>query len=108
MNIFYYQNLSQKDLAELLFVSESNVTQIIKRLEKNQFIVRSSDETNRSRKIINLSEKGKIFVFKLLKDMYEWEAEFFKNYEDEDVEKFKKMIYDYTLKIIESIWKTSI
>lgn len=103
MNIFYYQNLSQKDLAELLFVSESNVTQIIKRLEKNQFIVRSSDETNRSRKIINLSEKGKIFVFKLLKDMYEWEAEFFKNYEDEDVEKFKKMIYDYTLKIIESI-----
>ena len=33
-NIFYNSNCSQKDLAELLFVSESNVAQIIKRLEK--------------------------------------------------------------------------
>ena len=30
-NIFYHQNISQRELAELLYVSESNVTQIIKR-----------------------------------------------------------------------------
>ena len=36
MNILYHQNCSQKDLARFLFVSESNVAQIIKRLEKNK------------------------------------------------------------------------
>ena len=38
MNIFYHQNCSQKDLAKLLFVSESNVAQIIKRLESYAFL----------------------------------------------------------------------
>ena len=103
MNIFYLQNCSQKDLSKLLFVSEANVAQIIKRLEKNKFITRTSDENNRSRKIINLTEDGKLLVFKLLKEMYEWEGEFFKDYSDEDVEKFKRMLYEYSQKTINSI-----
>lgn len=96
MNIFYHQNCSQKDLAKLLFVSESNVAQIIKRLEKNNLISRTPDETNKSRKIINLTDDGKVLVFRLLKEMYEWEGEFFKNYPEEDVRKFKKMLYEYS------------
>ena len=102
MNIFYYPNSSQKDLSDLLFVSESNVTQIIKRLDKNNFILRTADESNKSRKIINLTEKGKIIVFKLLKDMYEWECEFFSDYSPEEVEKFKKMLYEYAQKTVNS------
>lgn len=103
INIFYHQNCSQKDLADLLFVSEANVAQIIKRLEKNQYITRTPDLNNKSRKIINLTDDGKIIVFKLLKDMYEGEGEFFKDYSPEDVEKFKKMLYEYSQKIINSI-----
>lgn len=103
INIFYHQNCSQKDLADLLFVSEANVAQIIKRLEKNQYISRTPDMNNKSRKIINLTDDGKIIVFKLLKDMYEWEGEFFKDYSPEDVEKFKKMLYEYSQKTINSI-----
>ena len=103
MNIFYHQNCSQKELAELLHVSEANVAQIIKRLEKNGFIIRNIDENNKSRKIINLSNDGKLLVFKLLKDMYEWEGEFFKDYSQEDVEKFKKMLYKYSQRTIDSI-----
>jgi len=103
MNIFYHQNSSQKDLSKLLFVSEANVAQIIKRLEKNELIERFPDEKNKSRKIINLTEEGKLIVFKLLKEMYEWEGEFFKDYPAEDVEKFKKMLYEYSQKTINSI-----
>lgn len=103
VNIFYHQYCSQRDLAELLFVSESNVAQIIKRLEKNDYIVRTSDEKNKSRKILNLTNKGKNTVFMIIKDMYEWEGEFFKDYSAEDVEKFKKMIYEYSQKTINSI-----
>ena len=103
MNIFYNSNCSQKDLSELLFVSESNVTQIIKKLEKHGFITRTPDEKNKSRKILNLTNEGKIIVFKLIKEMYEWEGDFFKDYSPEDVEKFKKMIYDYSQKTIDSL-----
>lgn len=103
MNIFYNSNCSQRDLSELFFVSESNVTQIIKKLEKNGFITRTPDEKNKSRKILNLTNEGKIIVFKLIKEMYEWEGNFFKDYSPEDVEKFKKMIYDYSQKAIDSL-----
>ena len=103
MNIFYNSNCSQRDLSELFFVSESNVTQIIKKLEKNGFITRTPDEKNKSRKILNLTNEGKIIVFKLIKEMYEWEGDFFKDYSPEDVEKFKKMIYDYSQKAIDSL-----
>ena len=103
MNIFYNSNCSQRDLSELFFVSESNVTQIIKKLEKNGFIIRNPDEKNKSRKILNLTNDGKIIVFKLIKEMYEWEGDFFKDYSPEDVEKFKKMIYDYSQKAIDSL-----
>lgn len=103
MNIFYHENCSQRNLAKLLFVSESNVTQIIKRLEKNEYITRLPDPTNKSRKILNLTQKGKNVVFMILKQMYEWEGDFFKDYSDEDVEKFKKMLYEYSQKTINSI-----
>ena len=94
-NIFYHQNCSQKELADLLFVSEPNVTRIIKRLEKNELIVRTSDENNKSRNIINLTEKGKLIYFSIMKGIFGGEAKFFENYDEEDVEKFKKMLYDY-------------
>ena len=94
-HIFYYPNCSQKDLANFLFVSESNVAQIIKRLERNELIVRTSDEDNKSRNIINLTEKGKLLYFLIMKNIYVGEAKFFENYDDEDVEKFKKMLYDF-------------
>ena len=88
----------------MLFVSESNVAQIIKKLEKHGFITRTPDEKNKSRKILNLTNDGKIVVFKLIKEMYEWEGEFFKDYPPEDVAKFKKMLYEYSQKTIDSIY----
>ncbi|WP_407462148.1 MarR family winged helix-turn-helix transcriptional regulator [Methanobrevibacter sp.] len=94
-NIFYHQNISQKELSELLYVSESNVTQIIKRLEKNGLIERHHDEKNKSRKIINLTDEGKLVIFSLMKIVFEWEGEFFKDYRPEEVELFKKMLYEY-------------
>ena len=90
-------------MSELLFVSEANVAQIIKRLEKNEFIKRTQDTENKSRKIINLTEKGKLTIFSLLKEMYAWEGEFFKDYPLEDVEKLKRMLYDYSQKAIDYI-----
>lgn len=80
----------------MLFVSESNVAQIIKRLEKNELIFRVSDENNKSKKILNVTDKAKSIIFPLLKEMYEFESKFFEDYSEEDAEKFKKMIQSYS------------
>ena len=101
-NISYNPNCSQKELAELLFVTESNVTQIIKRLEKNGLVKREVDEKNKSRRILNLTEKGKEIYFTLLKEIYEGESKFFENYDKEDVEKFKRILYDFSQLAINS------
>ena len=102
--VFYHQNISQRELAELLYVSESNVTQIIKRLEKNGYIIRRPDVNNKSKKIINLSDEGKLVLFSLMKIVYEWEGEFLKDYTNEEVELFKKMLYEYSQKSINSLY----
>ncbi len=102
--IFYHQNISQRELAELLYVSESNVTQIIKRLEKNGYIIRRPDLNNKSKKIINLSDEGKLVLFSLMKIVYEWEGDFLKDYTTDEVELFKKMLYEYSQKSINSLY----
>ena len=58
--IQYYPGLTQRKLSEILFVSEANVAQIIKRLEKNGLIHRESDENNKSKKILNVTDKTKL------------------------------------------------
>lgn len=57
ITIHYHPNISQRQLARLLMVSEVNVGQIIRRLEKNDLIYRDFDENNRSRRIINWLKK---------------------------------------------------
>ena len=94
-NIFFHQNISQKELADLLYVSESNVTQIVKRLEKNGYIQREIISDNKSKKILNLTSEGKIVIFPILKEVYAWESKFLEQFTDEEQEIFKKIIYAY-------------
>lgn len=100
VNIFYHPNISQRELADILVVSEANVGQIIKRLEKNNLIIRDFDEENKSRRIINLTDEGKSAVFSLLGIAYKWEAKFFENYDEDEKKIFINMISDYYRKSI--------
>lgn len=101
VNIMYHQNISQKELSELLFVSESGVAQIIKKLEKKDFIYREVSDENKSKKVLNLTEKGKLTVFSILKAVFEWEGKFEKNYSSDEINLVKKVLYDYADKSID-------
>lgn len=101
VNIMYHQNISQKELSELLFVSESSVAQIIKKLEKKDFIYREVSDENKSKKVLNLTEKGKLTVFSILKVVFEWEGKFEKNYSSDEINLVKKVLYDYADKSID-------
>lgn len=101
INIYYHPNISQRQLADLLIVSEANVGQIIKRLENNNLIHRNFDENNKSRRIINLTEKGKTRILSLLEESQKWEDKFFEKYDIGDEMKFREMISDYYQKSID-------
>ena len=100
-NIYFHPNISQKDLSELLYVSEPNVAQIIKRLEKNGLIIRRIDENKKSRKNIDLTEKGRLLISHIIKVNYEWEDKFFNDYSSDEAELFKKMLYDLYQKSVD-------
>ena len=94
-NIYFHKNISQKELADLLYVSEANVAQIIKRLEKNGFVKRTIVKDNKSKKILSLTDNGEYVLNSLLKLIVDFESQLFKDYSAEDKEKFRKMIWDY-------------
>ncbi|WP_295721604.1 MarR family transcriptional regulator [uncultured Methanobrevibacter sp.] len=92
-NIFYHENISQKELANLLYVSEANVAQIIKRLEKNGYIKREFLKNDKGKKSLRLTDEGEQIFKKLLNIIYDGESEIFKDYSNEDKIKFKEMLY---------------
>ena len=93
INIFYHENLSQKDLAKLLFVSEANVAKILKRLDDKGYILRLVDEKNNCRKILKLTEKGKMMAGKLIKTSYEWENKITESFNDDEMDKLRELLY---------------
>lgn len=95
-NIFYYKSLSQRELSDLLFVSEPNVTKMTKKLENKEYIQRDIDKANKSRKILSLTKKGELFVYKLIKLTYEWETKVSYSFNDEDMDNIKHLLYEIT------------
>ena len=100
-NIFYHKSLSQRELAEALFVSEANVTKMLKKLEKKGYIERKTDENKLSKKIVFLSKKGELLVHQILKLTYEWEAKITEILDDDENETFKELLQDITIHSID-------
>ncbi|WP_407415007.1 MarR family winged helix-turn-helix transcriptional regulator [Methanobrevibacter sp.] len=100
-NIYFHKNISQKELAGLLYVSEANVAQIIKRLEKNGVVKRTIVKDNKSKKILSLTDKGESAFNSLLNLIVDFESQLFKDYSAEEKENFRKMIRDYYEKAME-------
>ncbi len=93
-NIFYHESISQRELANLLIVSEAYVTKMLKKLERKEYIIRNIDETNRSRKKISLSKKGQSLTREILKVTYEWEKNLIGSIEYIDGDKLTRLLYD--------------
>lgn len=97
VNIYYHENISQRELAEVLFVSEANVAKIVKKLEKNGYIERLPDEDNKSRNILKLTEKGRSTTCTLIRMTHVWEEKVTNYLSDGQIDKLKEMLYDLTL-----------
>ena len=84
-------NLTQRDLCNLFFVSEPVVARTLKNLEKKGFIIRNKDPQNRTRKLLSLTERG-IEISKRMFDINdEWEKLLFDNFTSDEIEIYKRL-----------------
>lgn len=95
-NIKYFPSLSQRKLAETLFVSEANVAKMVKKLVSKGLVEKKKDKTNKSRNILNLTEKGEELFVKINVLTYGWEREITKNLTNEKFFEMKEILYELT------------
>lgn len=95
-NIKFYPSISQRELSETLFVSEANVAKMVKKLVKKGLVEKKKDESNKSRNILNLTEKGEKLFVKINTLTIAWEREITKNLDNDNFFKFKNILFELT------------
>lgn len=67
------KDISQQELANLLFLTKSAVTQVTKKLEDEEYITKTKSKTDGRQYVLNLTKKGKAIIPKLEHVLKEWE-----------------------------------
>ena len=95
-NIKYYPSISQRELAETLFVSEANVAKMIKKLVDKGLVKKQKDENNKSRNILTLTDKGEDVFVKINVLTCGWERKITKDLSNDDLFDLKEKLYHLT------------
>lgn len=93
-NIKYYPSISQRELAEKLYVSEANVAKMVKKLVKKGLVEKTKDESNKSRNILSLTDEGEELFDKINVITCGWERNLTKNFTNEEYFEFKQKLYE--------------
>lgn len=93
-NIKFFPGLSQRELADTLYVSEANVAKMIKKLVKKGLIEKRKDENNKSRNTLFLTKKGEDVFAKINLITCGWERSITKNFSNEEYSEFKQKLYE--------------
>lgn len=78
------QGLSFSDLTDYLGVSRQNLDTVLKRLERDQHVLRISDKRDRRARKVLLTATGKVFWEELQPKIYEFYRQTFVNLNDEE------------------------
>ncbi len=89
-----------KDLSEILGISGSATTQLLKALEKKGIIARKEDERDRRISKISISKKGEILLNKIKKKEIKIIDSFFVNLNEKELENFINLIKKLIIKQI--------
>ncbi len=66
MCLWEHDNISVKDLGQRLYLDSGTLTPVLKKMEQQEFVVRSRSETDQRSVYIRLTEKGRDFRSKCL------------------------------------------
>ena len=93
-NIKFYPGISQRELAETLFVSEANIAKMVKKLVNKGLVEKRKDENNKSRNILFLTDKGEEVFIKINVLTCGWERKITKKLSNEKYFEFKEILYE--------------
>ena len=93
-NIKFFPSISQRELAEILYVSEANVAKMVKKLVKKGIVEKRKEESNKSRNVLRLTDKGEELFVKINVITCGWEREITKNLSNDEFFNFKEQLYD--------------
>lgn len=103
-NIKFFPSISQRELAEILYVSEANVAKMVKKLVKKGIVEKRKDESNKSRNVLRLTDKGEELFVKINVITCGWEREITKNLSNDEFFNFKEQLYDMIKESTELKW----
>ena len=69
---------------------------MVKKLVKKGLVEKKKDESNKSRNILNLTEKGEKLFVKINTLTIAWEREITKNLDNDNFFKFKNILFELT------------
>lgn len=84
-------NITQRDLCNLFFVSEPVVARTLKNLENKGFVIRNNDPQKKTRKLLSLTDKGVEINKRMFNINAEWEKHLFDNLSVDEIENYKML-----------------
>ena len=88
------ENITQKDLAEFLFLTKSGMTKAITKLESSKYIKKERSKEDSRKYVLILTPKGRKILPKVIKVIQGWEEKIGLNEFDETfMENLKKLAY---------------
>lgn len=102
---YKHETISQKELADILFLSEGTISKTIKQLEDKKIIKHKVNPENRRQNKISLTKKGSEIAERLKYTEINWEKKVIEGIPPEELgnffdnlEKITKKAIDYSLK----------
>lgn len=87
-------DITQKELTEMLYLTKSGITKAINKLQEDGFIVKEKSKKDSRKFVLKLTEKGKAIIPTLNAINDEWEQKIgLTELDDEFVETLKDMTY---------------
>lgn len=93
IRIRYSDKTTQKELVELFKVSEGYTAKLLRKFEDKGYITRCEDPSNRRKKIVKLTEKGKVKTDDLIGVIDEWEKIVTSDMTGEEVSLLKRLLF---------------
>ena len=93
LRIRFRDNTTQKEIVNLLDVSDGYTAKLLRKFEVNGFITRQEDPTNRRRKIVKLTPKGIEKTDEFIRIVDEWEKQVSAKTTHEEMKTLKEILF---------------
>nr|WP_307775794.1 winged helix DNA-binding protein [uncultured Cetobacterium sp.] len=95
------KKLGQNEIARRLNINKSLITKSVKTLTSNGYVEIYNDPTNKSKKLLQLTKKGKELIPEIRNILDEWRDIFLENFTEEEKNILEKLMEKAYLNIID-------